>query len=80
MPPSEPTGEGEDTGLPPPHHRSALHGHRSSLLQLVTVPTPIHHEPKVIRVSPYPTFHARHHVHVGATTIVSIPGTAKAGA
>jgi hypothetical protein len=79
-PPSEPTGEGKDAGLPPLHHRSALHGHHSSPLQLITAPTPSRHEPKVIHVSPYPAFHARHRVHVGTAVIASISGTAKAGA
>jgi hypothetical protein len=79
-PPSEPTGEGKDAGLPPLYHRYALHDHRSSLLQLVTAPTPSHHEPKVTHVSPYLAFHARHRVHAGTAMIVSIPGAAKAGA
>jgi hypothetical protein len=64
--PSELTEEEEDAGLPPLHHGSTLHAHRSSLLQLTTAPSPSHHEPKVIHASPYPpTYHAHHRAHTG---------------
>jgi hypothetical protein len=49
MPPSEPTGEGKDAGLPPLHHRSALHGRSTPLPQITTAPLSFCHEPKVSR-------------------------------